>query len=190
MNATPASCSAGAISFVNAVAWRVTSSSTRARIARSCSTWSRPSGDVERTPTASCSFRPATRTWKNSSTLPLKIARNFARSSSGTDGILGQREHARLELEHRQLPVEVPGPVEFGARLRRIHASIVRAPRGVRFGGRAGPDALRERLAAQRRGGRTMAGLRIPAPTSSRRRSRRSPGSRSRTRSGWPVTSS
>ena len=86
VNATPASWSAGEISLVNAVACRVTSSSTRERIARSCSTWSRPSGDADRTPTATCSFSPATRTWKNSSTLPLKIARNLARSSSGTDG--------------------------------------------------------------------------------------------------------
>ena len=54
------------------------------RIARSWSTRSRPSGVVVRSPAASCSISPATRTWKNSSRFSLKMARNFARSSSGT----------------------------------------------------------------------------------------------------------
>ena len=42
-----------------------------------------PSGVVVRTPAATCSCRPETRTWTNSSRLVAKIARNLARSSSG-----------------------------------------------------------------------------------------------------------
>ena len=64
-------------------------------------------GALLRTPAASCSCRPETRTWKNSSRLELKIARNFARSSSGSDGVLGEREHASVEVEPGQLAVEV-----------------------------------------------------------------------------------
>ncbi len=42
-----------------------------------------PSGEVVDSPTDSWSFKPATRIWKNSSRLRLKIARNFTRSRSG-----------------------------------------------------------------------------------------------------------
>ena len=60
------------------------------------------------TPASTCCFRPATRTWKNSSRLLAKIARNLARSSSGSDLVLGQRQHARVEVDPRQLPVQEP----------------------------------------------------------------------------------
>ena len=43
----------------------------------------RPSGAVPEIPAASWSLRPATRTWKNSSRLLEKMAKNFALSSSG-----------------------------------------------------------------------------------------------------------
>jgi hypothetical protein len=58
------------------------------------------------TSAATCSFRPATRTWKNSSRLDWKMARNLARSSSGAR-VLGQGEHPLVELQPGQLAVEV-----------------------------------------------------------------------------------
>ena len=58
--------------------------------------------------------RPETRTWKNSSRFELKIARNFARSSSGSAGVLREREHARVEVEPRQLAVEVARVLDGG----------------------------------------------------------------------------
>ena len=52
-------------------------------------------------------FRPATRTMKNSSRLLAKIARKFARSSTGRARILGEFEHALVERQPAQLAVEV-----------------------------------------------------------------------------------
>ena len=92
----------------NTAAARPTSSSTRSRMARSCSTRSSPSGVVLRRPAASCSMRPETRTSKNSSRFWLKMARNLARSSSGQVRVLGQGEHAVVEVEPRELAVEEP----------------------------------------------------------------------------------
>ena len=57
-------------------------------------------------PAATWSFSPATRTWKNSSRFWLKMARNLARSSSGTCGSLGQGQHPRVEVEPGQLAVQ------------------------------------------------------------------------------------
>ena len=59
------------------------SSRTRPLISSSCSRAVIPSGEVVARPTDSCSFKPATRIWKNSSRLLLKIARNRTRSKSG-----------------------------------------------------------------------------------------------------------
>ena len=61
-------------------------SRTRAVTAPSCSPAVRPSGLLLRTPTAIWSFRPATRTWKNSSRFWLKMARNLTRSNKGVAG--------------------------------------------------------------------------------------------------------
>ena len=69
--------------------------------------WSRPSGDVMRSPESIWSFSAETRTWKNSSRFCEKIARNFARSSSGQRGIFREREDAGVEVEPRELAVEV-----------------------------------------------------------------------------------
>ena len=55
-----------------------------------------------------CSRRPETRIWKNSSRLRLKMARNRARSSGGRRAVLGAREHARVVVERRELAVEEP----------------------------------------------------------------------------------
>ncbi len=82
-NAMPTSSSAGAISLVNSSAWRVTSSSMRALIARSCWSGSIPSGVRVRIPAATCSWSPETRTWTNSSRFEPKMARNLARSRRG-----------------------------------------------------------------------------------------------------------
>ena len=67
----------------------------------------RPSGEATPSPAATCSLRPATRTWKNSSRFWLKMARNLARSRSG-HGVVGrQGEHPLVEVEPGQLAVEV-----------------------------------------------------------------------------------
>ena len=80
---------------------------TRARISRSRSTRSRPSGIVVRSPAASCSMSPATRTWKNSSRCSLTMARNLARSSSGTVESSASASDTRDEVEERELSVQV-----------------------------------------------------------------------------------
>ena len=71
------------------------------RIARSCSTWSRPSGGVgaHARPRAAPAG-PDTRTWKNSSRFVLKIARNFARSSSGSVGSSASASTRALKSSH------------------------------------------------------------------------------------------
>ena len=56
---------------------------TRSRAAASCSAGVRPSGARVTAPASTCWRRPAMRTWKNSSRLPAKIARNLTRSRSG-----------------------------------------------------------------------------------------------------------
>ena len=63
--------------------WSATRSRTRWRAAASCSSAVRPSGERSTLPASTCWRRPATRTWKNSSRLPAKMARNLTRSSSG-----------------------------------------------------------------------------------------------------------
>ena len=58
-------------------------------------------------PVAMRRFSPATRTMKYSSRLLAKIARKRARSSSGTVGVHGELEHPLVELQPRQLALEV-----------------------------------------------------------------------------------
>ena len=53
-----------------------------------------------RTPAASCSCRPDTRTWKNSSRFELKIARNLARSSRGSDASSASASTRALKSSH------------------------------------------------------------------------------------------
>ena len=52
-------------------------------------------------------FSPATRISKNSSRLVHEIVRNLTRSSSGTRVVLRLRQHAPVELEQRELAVDV-----------------------------------------------------------------------------------
>ena len=65
---------------------RADSSPARSRTTSICSTAVRPSGERPLTPAAIWSFRPAMRTWKNSSRFWLKMARNLTRSRSGVWG--------------------------------------------------------------------------------------------------------
>ena len=79
----PASASTGRTRVAKiADCWSI-SSATRMRMARSCSVGVSPSGDVPPSRAACCSLRMATRTWKNSSRLLAKMARNLARSRTG-----------------------------------------------------------------------------------------------------------
>ena len=70
----------------------------RARPAASC----RAAGSSR----AAAPSAPATRISKNSSRLLPTMHRKRSRSSSGTSGILRQREHAPVEVEQRQLAVD------------------------------------------------------------------------------------
>ncbi len=79
----------------------------RVRIASSVSAALMPSGVGLDRPATSWPFRPATRTWKNSSRLLAKMARNRTRSSSGLRSSIGLEQDAIVELEPRQLAVDV-----------------------------------------------------------------------------------
>ena len=65
-----------------------------------------PSGDRVRSPAATWSSRPATLTWKNSSSPSEKMARNFTRSRSGIRSSDGQLQQAGPEVQPGQLAVE------------------------------------------------------------------------------------
>ncbi len=81
---TPSADSAGTSSSRYRREARPVSSRVRTRISPSCWLVERPSGERVRSPAASCSFKPATRTEKNSSSPVEKMARNLTRSSSGS----------------------------------------------------------------------------------------------------------
>ena len=120
------------------------------------------------TPATTWSFRPATRTWKNSSRFWLKMAQNLARSSSGTPDSSAQRQHAGVEVEPGQLAVEVP------------------------LGGRSGASAVGQRRRSPRSPGRRWSTASAGSPLDARARSSitetvatlRRP-SRTRRDSGW-----
>ena len=78
--------SAGATASVKHRAWRSISSPVRSLMLSSCSRTDRPSALRMPSRAAARRFRPATRTMKNSSRLPAKMARNLTRSSSGVVG--------------------------------------------------------------------------------------------------------
>ena len=59
-------------------------------------------------PAAACCFRPATRTWKNSSMLRGEDRQELRPLQQRHAGVLGQRQHAGVEVDRRQLAVEVP----------------------------------------------------------------------------------
>ena len=112
-----------------------------------------------RIPKRTCCFRPATRTSKNSSRLLLKIVRKRRRSSSGSERVLGLRQHAPVELEQAQQPGEVEAGILQGrgrggaGRVQRLHG-VRRAPlqgpawrpgRAARVPHRAAGRAVRSR---------------------------------------------
>ena len=66
----------------------------------------RPSGDRVRSPAATWSSRPATVTWKNSSSPSEKMARNFTRSRRGMRSSRCQLEQAGAELEPGQFTID------------------------------------------------------------------------------------
>ena len=125
-------------------------SATMPRIASSVSRGVRPSCSGVSMPASTWSCRPATRTMKNSSRLLAAIARNFSRSSSGTSGVLGELEHALVELQPRQLAVEVQLgvlEVELGGDRRRLF-DVLLTGRSDRYR----PRARAGRPRANRRG--------------------------------------
>ena len=118
-------------------------------------------------PASTCWRRPATRTWKNSSRLPAKIARNLTRSSSGlrssrassrTRALKSSQDSSRLRYGN--------GALGRGAR---GAGRARRAPRVVRDGGRVRrrPSAC-GRAPARRRGRDAATGpariARAPSP--------------------------
>ena len=98
------------------------SSRTRSRMRASACCGVRPSAERTASPDSACPRRPATRTWKNSSRFEEKIEQNRTRSSSGTLSSAGQLEHARVEVEERELAVEKPfGGLAGGTRRHASH---------------------------------------------------------------------
>ena len=82
-------------------AWRSAMLCVRPAMRINCSRGDNPSADRTDRPVSSRRFRPATRTMKNSSRLEAKMARNFARSSSGSE-VSSARARTR-ELKSSQL---------------------------------------------------------------------------------------
>ena len=92
----PSAARAGRMSSSNSRECSSTSSRVRVRIAWWTSRGISPLTERTATPAAIRRFRPATRTMKNSSRLLAKMARNFARSSSGTRWASLARSSTRL----------------------------------------------------------------------------------------------
>ena len=82
--ANPCAASAGRTCPAKMALSRATSSVVRSAMALNCSAGPIPSGERSRSPAATWSSSPATRTWKNSSSPSEKIARNLIRSNSGS----------------------------------------------------------------------------------------------------------
>ena len=99
-----------------------------------------------RRPAAIRRLRPATRTMKNSSRLLAKIARNRARSSSGSVSVLGELEHPLVEAQPGQLAVEEPVVELLDRRERRVvgsyGGSTSKVSSGTPSAGRAAASAI------------------------------------------------
>ena len=124
-----------------------------------------PSGVLERMPAATCSCRPETRTWTNSSRLVAKIARNFGPLEQRALGVLGQREHPGVEVEPGQLAVQQSVLLRGVGRL---HGRIVPVELGSRSAGVGSPAAgaaARDPPGEEAdRAGRIRGGTRISRP--------------------------
>ena len=81
--------------------------SARTRIAFNWSATDRPSGPPWAAPASSSSLRPATRISKNSSRLAQEMHRNLTPFEQRDAAVLGLLQHALIELQERQLPVDV-----------------------------------------------------------------------------------
>ena len=77
-----------------------------ALMAESCAAGVMPAGSRRRTPAARARIRPATRTRKNSSRLELTMARNFSRSKQRHVLAESLAEHAVVELQPAQFPID------------------------------------------------------------------------------------
>ena len=105
----------GCTSSWYAAAWRSCSSCASARCRRAPPAARGRRSSARRGPVMMRRFRPATRTMKNSSRLLAKIARKFARSSTGQRRVLGELEHPLVERQPAQLAVEVAVGGQLGA---------------------------------------------------------------------------
>ena len=113
-----ARASAGSTSSEQAaVLCRLPSRGRPARCARSCSSGVRPSAVRSLYPAATCRWRPATRTWKNSSRLPREDRQELDPLEQRRPRVLRLVQHAPVELQPGEFAVEVqPGVLEIGQR--------------------------------------------------------------------------
>ena len=82
-------------------------------------------GSAATSPAATWSLRPATRTWKNSSRFWLKIARNLARSSSGTRSSSASASTRSLKSSHDSSRLRYRGRLGGGSSRRaRLSAGV------------------------------------------------------------------
>ena len=87
------------------------SSSTRARIARSCSTWSRPSGDGGAQARRELLLEPGDPHLEELVEVLAEDREELGPLEQRERGVLGEREHPRVEVEPRELAVQVAGAV-------------------------------------------------------------------------------
>ena len=99
--------SSGWTTSVNSRACRRSISRTFSEMPWSTCDGDRPSGPRASMRASSWSWTPATRTMKNSSRLVVKIARNFSALHQRQRLVLGELQHAIVEVEPRQLAVDV-----------------------------------------------------------------------------------
>ena len=102
----PVSSSAGVTSLANTAAERATSCSTRSRMARSWSTRSRPSGVVVRRPGRELLHEAGHPDLEELVEVLAEDGEELGPLEQRQLGVLGEREHAGVELEPRELAVE------------------------------------------------------------------------------------
>ena len=93
---------------VNVAAWRAQSSSAYARTARSCSPESRPSGERVRMPASNCSWRPGDAHLEVLVEVLGEDGEELGPLEQRQLRVLGEREHAGVEVEPRELAVQEP----------------------------------------------------------------------------------
>ena len=170
-------------------------SRTRSRMASSCWKGVMPSDDTAVAPARTWRRRPDTRTWKNSSRLLAKMARNFTRSSSGlrasraswrTRALNSSHDSSRLRIgrllvapdRRRPRPTRGPGAGRTVA-MRPQLVSGGGHVRGARRGRRPGPGRVPEH---------TTRALRVRGPGRLREACRSSRGSPAAAQLRRPAT--